>query len=265
VSAGEAIPSPHVSFSSITTYLRCSRQHEHRYLLKTPPSHRSVSLAFGSAVHRALALFYARRMRGLIEPIPQELADEFSDAWTQELDGDVPVLFDEGDSPGSLRDKGIAMLRVFHKDAPRPRKVIAVEEPFSVDLRDPESGEVLPDLLGYVDAIVEDNSGRCRILEHKTAARRFSEDKLRFDLQPTAYHLAAKHMGLGDAAVTFQVLLKQREPALELYDLSRTHQDHRDLIEVIAGVTRAVEAGAFYAVRDWWCRGCPYAGPCLVG
>ena len=52
----------HVSVSAISCYLRCSRQFEHRYLRRTQPSHRAAALAFGTAIHTALALFYSRIM-----------------------------------------------------------------------------------------------------------------------------------------------------------------------------------------------------------
>jgi putative RecB family exonuclease len=258
MSPAVAMPTAHVSVSSVTTYIRCPRQYEHRYQLGTPPSHRPGSLAFGSAVHSALALFYGRLMQGMAEPSVEELADELSDAWSRELHDDIPVLFDNDDTPDGLRDRGVAMLRVFHEKAPRPACVLAVEDSFRIEVVDDETGEVLPDFVGRFDALVEDDDGRTRLLEHKTAARRYSESKLAHDLQPSAYSLALSRMGI-KARVTYQVLLKTKVPALELYEVERGPQDYRDLIETIIGVHRAVEAGAFHPIRDWWCQGCPYA------
>jgi CRISPR/Cas system-associated exonuclease Cas4 (RecB family) len=70
-------------------------------------------------------------------------------------------------------------------------------------------------------------------------------------------------MGL-EARVAFQVLLKTKTPAIEVYPVERSELDHRFLLHTIAGVHRAVMAGAFPPVRDWWCKGCPYAVPCLA-
>ncbi len=254
----------HVSVSNVTTYLKCPRQWEHRYLLKTPPAHRAGALAFGSAIHAALALFYGKLRRGIVEPCAEELSQTFADRWSLELSGDIPVLLDGGDTPGSLRDKGADMLQVFLDRSPRPHRVVGVEESFSVELYDPSIGEVLPRFVGWIDAIVEDVGGRRLILEHKTAARRFSESKLAYDLQATGYSLAAHLMGK-QARVVFQVLTKSKNPALDLHEVKRTEQDHLDFQQTVAGVQRAVKAGAFYPVRDWWCQGCQYAGPCLAG
>jgi hypothetical protein len=209
-------------------------------------------------------MYYGLAQRGM-KAGEEVLKDCFVDAWNRELGKDVPVLFDQSESRDRLKDLGKAMIDTFMATAPAPHVVLAVEEAFRAELHDPETGEVLPDLVGRFDAVVEDEKGRRTILEHKTAARRYAEDKLEHDLQPTAYALAAKLLGLGEVAITYQVLLKQRKPSLVLYDVTRSKQDHHDFLETVAGVTRAVEARAFFPQRGWWCRSCQYAGPCLAG
>ena len=101
-----------------------------------------------------------------------------------------------------------------------------------------------------------------RILEHKTAARRWAPDRIATDLQITAYSLAAPLLGLGDAVVDVQLLLKTKKPAFEVLHPVRSDADRRDLVAVVSGVTKAIKAGAFYPVRSWACRGCQYAGAC---
>jgi len=256
----------HISTSALTSYLSCPRQYQHRYLLKTPSAHRPGALVFGSAVHTSLALFYGRLMEGEPEPTAEELEAAFADAWKRELRGGVPVLLDDGETEASAQDKGVKLVRTFHEQAARPYKVLAVEDPFSIQLTDPPNGEVLEErLVGVFDAVVGDQDQTCRVLEHKTGARRWSEDRIAFDHQVTAYTLAAPLMGFGEAEVSIQLLLKTKNPALEVLHPTRTERDRRDLLQVIAGVLSAINAGAFYPVRDWHCRGCAYAGPCLAG
>jgi CRISPR/Cas system-associated exonuclease Cas4 (RecB family) len=256
---------PHVSHSAIATYMRCPRQYEARYVSRLPPETRAASMAFGSAIHEVLAFFYTALREQRPEPGLAELVPIFEEAWAHQLDDAVPVLFDGADTAASLAATGAAVLACFLKEAPRPTEVLAVEAPFSVEVVDPETGEVLPErLVGVFDAVVRDH-GTIRILEHKTAARRWTEDRLAFDLQPTAYTLAAPVLGYGDAAVTIQLLLKAKKPGFETYAVERTEQDRRDLRRVIWGVLAAIRAGAFYPVRDWQCRGCAYAGACVAG
>ena len=256
----------HVSVSAISSYLRCPMAYAHRYIYKTPPSHRPVPLAFGTAVHTALALFYSHLMEGQPEPTSEELQERFSDAWSHQFDGDVPVLLDNKDTPDSLKDKGVELIRVFHEQAPRPHKVLGVEEPFSIEICDPQTGTAFTErLVGVFDAVVLDKDGTLRILEHKTAARRWGKLRLDHDLQVTGYTLAAPLVGLPDASITLQVLLKLKTPALELYNPIRTNRDRQDFLQIISGVLSAIKVGAFYPVRDWPCASCPYAGPCLAG
>lgn len=256
----------HISISAINTYCRCPRQYEYRYILHTPPSHRSGALAFGGAIHVALASFYHSLMNHQPECAVEELVQTFADAWLRELEGPVPVLLDKNETLDSLLDKGVDLMRVFHDQAERPARVAGVEEPFSIELCDQQTGEVLePRLVGVLDALVEDRPGVFRVLEHKTASRRYTETRLVHDLQVTAYSLAAPILGLGNADVSLQVLLKQKIPALEVHHLTRGARDHQELVQTVAGVQRAIDAGAFYPTRDWWCSTCPFAGPCLAG
>lgn len=256
----------HVSVSALTTYLRCPEQYRHRYVSHTPASHRPTALAFGSAIHHALAHFYRQLRDDKPEPTVDELRACFGDAWTTELATGLPVLFDKNDSAASLFELGVPLLERFHDVAPRPYRVIGVEEPFSIELDDPETGGVLPErLVGVFDAVIRDEDGSARILEHKTAARRFTQTKLAFDLQPTAYAIAAPLVGLGHAAITFQVLLKTKKPAFVTYDLTRTERDQADFRRIAAGVLSAVRAGAFWPVRDWWCASCPFQAHCVAG
>ncbi|MFA5762785.1 MAG: PD-(D/E)XK nuclease family protein [Bacilli bacterium] len=255
----------HISVSSLNTYMLCPRQYQHRYVLGTPVEHRGAALAFGSATHETLASFYNALRAGNQEPTLEELSATFRDAWTKQLDDPTPVLLDEKDSVDSLTDMGIGMIGCFLENAPRPSKVIEVEMPFSIELVDRETGEVLPRLVGVFDAVVQDEDGAYRILEHKTAAKRWTQDKLAFDAQLTGYHVAAPLMGLPEAKVTVQLLLKTKKPGFEVYTPSRTEADKRDFVEMAIGVQRAIRAGAFYPKRDWACSGCSYSSRCLAG
>jgi putative RecB family exonuclease len=255
----------HISVSSISSYLKCPRQYEHRYVLGTPSEHRDASLAFGSSIHAALAVFYSALRDGKPEPTVEELSDRFRSTWQQELCSDPPILFGDKESSDSLAETGTSMLSCFLQSASRPCTVVEVEMPFSIELVDDRSGMVLPPLVGVFDAVVQDEDGSYTVLEHKTAARRWTSDRLSFDPQITGYHVAAPQMGLGNAQVAIQLLVKTKTPSFEVYTPARTDADRRDFLDTAIGVLRAVQAGSFYPRRDWFCRSCPYASGCLAG
>jgi RecB family exonuclease len=255
----------HISYSAISKYLLCPRSYRFRYIDHAKAETRSSALVFGSATHQALGHFYTALRDNQPEPSHDELSTVFRDYFKTELDKEVPVIFGEKENAEGLIVTGIEMLRVFLEEAERPNKVIDVESPFSIELVDWETGEVLPRLVGVFDCVVQDADGRYRILEHKTAARRWAEDRIERDMQITAYSHVAPLLGLGNADVTIQVLLKQKKPAFEIYHPQRTDADRSDFLETAIGVLRAVDAKAFYPFRDWQCRSCEYASQCVAG
>lgn len=250
----------HISASSLNTYRDCPKRFEHRYVLRTPAESKSSGLVFGSAMHAALNLFYANLRDNKPEPTSEEMHKVFLESWQRELSGDVPVLLAEKETEAGLEELATKLIKVFLEKAERPHRVVEVEMPFSIDL-----GEDLPRLVGAYDTVVQDNNGSYRILEHKTAAKRWTPDKIAFDTQLTAYTTAAPFMGLGDTAVTIQLLLKTKKADMEVYTPARTESDKRDFIEMAVGVSKAVRAGIFWSNRDWWCRSCEFASQCLAG
>lgn len=217
-------------------------------------------------MHHALAVYYSA-LRDVVSSTPQlsvptadELAQTFRDAWQRETESDPPLLLGENETVDSLTDTGIAMLAVFAAQVVPPVVVTDVEMAFAVEVD--EDGTRL---VGVLDAVVRDEDGAYRILEHKTAGRRWTPDRLATDLQLTAYSLAAPMLGLGEATVDVQLLLKTKKPSFEVLHTARTDADRRDLVATVAGVTKAIKAGAFYPVRSWACRGCVYTGACVAG
>ena len=53
-----------LSSSQITTYLMCPRKYRYRYSDKLEPESRSANMAFGSAVHAAIAWWWQERIDG---------------------------------------------------------------------------------------------------------------------------------------------------------------------------------------------------------
>ena len=254
----------HVSYSQIRTFLICPARHQHQYLLGTEPSHRPVALVFGGAIHAALAAFYGHvKAKGEAMPL-EALQDAFRGRWETEMDRPVPIVFDEKKDAGAIVDQGVDMLRVFHEQADTP-EVVAVEQPFSVDLTDPVTGEVMDlRLVGAFDLVTMEGD-RPVIVEHKTAARRYSADQLAYDLQPSVYAYAAKEMGIGEVGLKYQVLVKTRTPAIEICGIQRTPTHIREMLMTVNDVLRAIEADVFYRNRGWACGDCPFAYRCNAG
>ena len=83
-----------------------------------------------------------------------------------------------------------------------------------------------------------------------------------YDIQPTAYQIAARESGLGEVALRFQVVTKTRVPAVQVTNIHRDEQDEQDFLRTAGGVLKAIDAGVSYPVRGWQCRGCQFAYAC---
>lgn len=156
----------------------------------------------------------------------------------------------------------ILLLATFCQQGFVPDEVLAVEQPFSMDLVDPETDEVcdLP-LVGAIDLVAR-HQGRVWLIEHKNAARRFTADRIAYDFQPTSYLLAARNLGLPNPASAFQILLKTKKPACETIPLTRTQAAEHEFVDTALMALEGVEAGSFPRNRGWGCADCPHKSHC---
>jgi hypothetical protein len=155
---------------------------------------------------------------------------------------------------------GRRMLATFIEKVPLPEKVRAVEVPFSIEIVDPDTGEILPPLIGAMDALVV-KDGALTIWELKSGKRKWPADQLAYDLQPTAYKMGIRTYG-EEAEVELLVTTKSKTPDVQLERLVRGRQDERDLAATAASVVRGVEAGVDHPIRGWLCKGCAFAHAC---
>jgi len=252
--------------SQVKCWLRCPRQFELKYVRGLEPAFVPVNLAFGSAVHEALAAFYTE-IKSTGKPLPPELViDTFRAAWAKAEEGRVPLQADEDEgAAGLIVDKGVSLLCAFNQHAGEghvPDVVEAVEMGFDVELHDPDTGEVLDErLVGTVDLLVQEQGKRV-VYEHKTSSKKYTHDQLDNDFQVTAYKLAARQLGLGEVGLRFQVLVKTKAPVVQIAEVSRTAQSEDDFLRTVGGVLKAIDAGVSYPIRGWVCRSCPFAHGC---
>jgi CRISPR/Cas system-associated exonuclease Cas4 (RecB family) len=246
----------HVSVSQIKSYLLCPRRYELRYVLGAQPEHRASNLVLGSAVHEALATWYRRHQAGLAQDA-EVVEAVYHDTFAKMAGEGTHLLLDDGETLGDLDAAGLQLVRTFLANAVVPERVLAVESPFHADVVDPQTGEVLEEqLTGYLDAVVQDGE-RTIVLEHKTAARAWSQDQLDFDLQVSLYQGVT-----GADAVRLQVLTKTKVPKMLVHELVRTEREQQEAVGVVCQVLKAIRAGAFWPALGWSCKECEFRNRC---
>jgi CRISPR/Cas system-associated exonuclease Cas4 (RecB family) len=254
-----------ISVSQVKAFMSCPRKYEYRYIRGLAPEFQPVNLAFGSSFHSMAAfLFSELKASGSVPPL-EVLQQLFHESWRAAADGPLPLNSDDGDLDWEgLQATGFKMVAAFrsHFSDLKPEEVQAVEMPFTVDLHHPVTGEVLEEkLTGVIDAVLIEE-GRPVVTELKTASKRYGADQLCFDVQPTAYSFAAEQFGLADAALKYVIVTKTKTPSVQVEHLRRDEHDVADLMHVVLGVLRAIDAGVSYPVRNWQCRGCQFKAAC---
>jgi hypothetical protein len=148
-----------VSFTQLDQYLRCPARYRFLYIDHVEPDFVPAARAFGSGIHAAAAYFF----RGVAQGEPPEVEDvqgHFEALWNRETQAQ-PLRYGEKETKESLRDLGMRVLAVLHREFDPGTRVVAVEEPFRVPLVDVDTGEVLDrDLVGTIDLLERDAERR---------------------------------------------------------------------------------------------------------
>lgn len=243
------------SVSQIQTYLGCPLKYRFQYVDHLPKAFRPAALAFGGSIHSAVEWFQRSRMSGATPPLEEVLKVFEADWFAQNLD---PLEFHPGESRDALAGKARTMLAVYLESINCCRPV-AVEEPFSLEIADPETGECLDvPFRGIVDLVEEDGT----LVDLKTAARSTSPDDLERHLQLSTYALAVLLRTGSVPKLRLDVLLKTSKPRLERLPTSRTVQELAWVARLIQRTVWAIEEGHFFPNPSWWCSECEYFAAC---
>jgi DNA helicase-2/ATP-dependent DNA helicase PcrA len=174
---GNSDERPVLSFSAITAYRECPRQHWYRYRLRLPAPP-TVEAQFGTILH--LVLMRAGRLRrDGRELTPELLRGLHQDAWET-------ILLSEPRRRPALEALGWRLLEGFLAAGGLEAGPAIVEQPFAIDLE----GWTLRGVIDRVDAPAGD-SDAWRIIDYKSG-RPVPASRLRRDLQLALYALGAR-------------------------------------------------------------------------
>ncbi len=243
----------HLSYPQISTYLTCPLRYKFQYLEQFPPAFTSAALAFGSAIHEAVAAFYQTYLEGDVLK-PDQMLDVYRDVWRQKEDS----RFFNGDDEISLLMRAEQLLGVFHESFEPSTTVLGVEEFFAVDM------ENLPPFQGYIDLIERSLTGQVSVVDLKTATKKPSKGNIQSNLQLTAYSLGASGLGFDpeDLNLRLDVLVKTANPDLVRYETRRTEEDRKRFIKLVQQVWKGIEAEVWFPKQDWHCQQCAFSAPC---
>ena len=244
---------PHLSASSIGTYIDCSMKYKLAKIDKLPPSHISDSLVYGSTIHRVLEVFHEARMYN--ERVPLSMILElFEDYWKLELNRTSSVKFKKGVTAESLLNQGKSLLTVYCDKYPYDDyKVIGTEEAISFTI----PGLPVP-IIGAIDLLEEDDSETLIITDHKTAGRAFSNAEVLKNMQLTIYQIAMKKRYPGrEILLKLDALIKTKKPRFEQFYTYRDEVAEQRVIKKILAVWDGIQKEVFIPNEEsMFCGNC---------
>ena len=251
---------PHLSASSIGTYIDCSLQYWFAYVKRLPMEFVSDALEFGSAIHLTLADFYRTKMVGDRMSL-KDIHERYRQFWTIRVKDRSDIKYTEGKDFQSYLIEGVDLLTAWFNKLPDDNfTVIAVEEAFVFEV----DGIPIP-IVGAIDLVQQDDSGTIIITDHKSTKRAYSPDEIDQNPQITLYQMAARANGFADREILlkFDCLLKNKVPKFEQYYTTRSETDERRLIRKIQTVWKGIEKEVFIPNDTGWkCKTCPYKKAC---
>jgi len=254
----------HLSYSSISCYLQCPLKWRFHYVDQLPEEFVTSSLVFGQAIHESVAAFLNASLSG-DSLTPDEMLMVYLNAWRGS--NGIEIRCSNGDSEEKLLKKAQDLLSLWHSGQDGMTEILGVEEEFTFDMADLADYPSLdlPPLIGYVDHIIKQPNGSITLIDLKTAARKPSQLQADQSLQLTAYSLGAAALGFDpdDLTLRLDYLLKGTQPDLVSLQTTRSEDDRRRFVKMVAGVWKGITNSAFFPKTDWYCRSsCGYQSQC---
>lgn len=246
---------PHYSYSAISTYLQCSLKYFFRYIEKIESELTSKNLVFGSAIHSTLNMLASKRMTN--QSIPSE---EIKNYYELEFENQrccgKNIDFESPEEANELKNKGLEMIQAYLAQW-ADKKIVGHDQAFSLEI----PGMSKP-VIGAYDLVIEEK-GNTTIVDWKTAAKKWADDKADKDGQATLYCHAFRNTTGKTAKFRFDVITKTKIPQVQILPTSRTDADSNRLLSVFQSVEKGIRAGVFYPNdTSFFCSGCEFASAC---
>ena len=248
----------YLSWSAISTYLKCPLKYQYHYCDQLPEEFVSSNLIFGSAIHSALEMFFrellsAKRTLGI-----DELLAVYHETWIQTDLSEV--RFGKGEDVAGLGRLAERMLQAFLKSVlSRPTgSIIGIEEEYQAHMI-----ANCPDLFARLDLMVESEDALL-LTDFKTARSRWSSAEANAsEGQLLISHELVQRISDKPIRLQFAVITKTKEPSVELRTIDPDPQRIARIRRLIQNVWTGIQSGNFYPVPSAMnCPTCGYRDRC---
>jgi len=240
----------HISITQIKMYLRCPLQYKFRYIdgLKIPPV---SAITLGRSIHSTLEINYSQKIKTKEDLSAAQVTDLFSDFWEQDV---KETVFEDDEKPGQIKDEGVGLISVYHKEISPTIQPKVVEKEFELSFQNVDYT-----LKGKLDLVDSQDI----IIDHKTTKRSMQEENVNTDLQLTCYSLAYRYvLGQQEKALRFDVMVRNKKPKIQQIATQRTQEDIDRFLKLLAYVSKAIKSCIFYPNENYFCGVCGYKEMC---
>jgi putative RecB family exonuclease len=219
------------------------------------------ALLLGKSWHEALETNYTQKITTKVDLPIEEMKDAFSDSFDR-MSNDDDYIFDPSMPESKLKDQGIGLTEIHHKEIAPTINPVSVEEKFDISL-----GDDFPfTLLGFIDLIDEKDSGEY-IVDNKSLGKKPSQSDMDKNIQLTAYALAYRMTrGKEESGLRFDCAIKNKNPQVFQIETKRTTSEIEwFLSELVGNVAGGIKSGIFFPnPTGWHCseKWCGYWGMC---
>lgn len=178
---------PHISYSQLSMYLRCSKQYYYAYILKLK-RRPNLPMAVGSGGHEALEWNGRYKIRtGVDSPTPDllDMASTFIDEHTSELEPEDL----KGEDKGQAKDRAIASIAIYRARDAEAINPAGVEVEFNLDINEPNKDPIRI-INGKIDLITTDWT----VFDHKFTGKMKSQIEVDLSPQLTLYGKVVKSL-----------------------------------------------------------------------
>lgn len=250
----------HISYSQISSYLRCGEAYRRRYIEKEiiPPG---IALVRGISIHKGAEEQNRFKLATREDKPKKEVLEVISDSFDTSLKDGIRLTKEEKSRKakviGQAKDDTIKLGELFCDQMAPTVMPEKVEHSFVVPLNDDI------ELRGRIDLI--DINGALRDL--KTSGKKKAQTEADLTDQLTAYALGYEYVfEKPPPKIILDVLVNNKTPNYQLLSTTRTHNDIDIFFRRMQTVLEGIRKGIFLPAdpTSWICdpRYCGYAYTC---
>lgn len=227
--------------SSIYSYIECPARFYFQNIekVKTP---NKLALAFGTSIHKTLEMNFRQKIDTREDLGLNDVKDYYSSVADQEFSAVDKTEFAE-EKPGEVKDSGIELIEMYHKNVSPRIQPAQVELEVKVRFKGMPIG-----LSGTIDLIDEDNV----LVDHKTSSRDMQSVTEGYQVQVGGAYpiLARAYTGNPVSAVRIDGLIRRNRKQPEgLIRHLQVIPDEGHFFRIFEQVTAGIQQGVFFPNR----------------